>query len=98
MFPFYVVLMYTRTSLMVQMVKNLPATQETWVPSLDWEDSLEKGMATHSSVLAWRVPWTDEPGRLRSPWACKESDPTKQLHKGHVCDECPTSSKRVVLA
>ena len=98
MFPFYVVLMYTRASLMVQTVKNLPATQETWVPSLDWEDSLEKGMATHSNVLAWRVSWTDEPGRLRSPSACKESDPTQRLHKGHVCDECPTSSKRVVLA
>ena len=61
MFPFYVVLMYTRTSLMVQTVKNLPATQETWVPSLDWEDSLEKGMATHSSVLAWKIPCTEEP-------------------------------------
>ena len=48
------------------MVKNLPAIQETWVQSLGQEDSLEKGMATHSSVLAWRVPWTEEPGRLSS--------------------------------
>ena len=48
------------------MVKNLPAMQETWVGSLVQEDSLEKGMATHSSVLAWRIPWTEEPGRLQS--------------------------------
>ena len=47
-------------------VKNLPAMQETWVPSLDQEDTLEKGMATHSSILAWRIPWTQEPGRLQS--------------------------------
>ena len=43
------------------MAKNSPAIQETWVQSLSWEDSLEKGMATHSSVLAWRIPWTEEP-------------------------------------
>ena len=48
-----------------QMVKNLPARQETWVRSLDGEDPLEKGMATHSSILAWRIPWTEEPGRLQ---------------------------------
>ena len=42
---------------MVQLVKNPPAMQETWVPSLDWEDPLEKGNATHSSILAWRIPW-----------------------------------------
>ena len=47
---------------MAQTVKNLPATQETWVRSLGQEDSLEKGMATHSSILAWRIPWTEEPG------------------------------------
>ena len=49
-----------------QMVKNLPAMQETPVLSLDQEDPLEKGMATHSSTLAWRNPWTEEPGRLQS--------------------------------
>jgi len=49
-----------------QMVKNLPAMQETQVQSLGWEDSLEKGMATHSSILAWRIPWTEEPGGLQS--------------------------------
>ena len=53
-------------SLVVQMVKNSPAMQETWVQSLGWEDSLEKDMATHSSILAWRIPWTEEPGGLRS--------------------------------
>ena len=49
-----------------QTVKNLSAMQETWVRSLGGEDPLEKGMATHSSVLAWRIPWTEEPGRLQS--------------------------------
>ena len=48
------------------MVKNLPAMQETWVRSLGWEDPLEKGMATHSSILAWRILWTEEPGGLQS--------------------------------
>ena len=47
---------------MAQTVKNLPAIQETQVQSLGWEDPLEKGMATHSSILAWKVPWTEEPG------------------------------------
>ena len=51
---------------MVQMVKNLPAMQETWVRSLDWEDPLEVGMATHSTILVWRIPWTEEPGGLQS--------------------------------
>ena len=51
---------------MAQTVKNLPAMQATWVPSLGQADLLEKGMATHSSILAWRVPWTEEPGGLRS--------------------------------
>ena len=48
------------------MVKNPPARHETWVRSLGWEDPLEKGMATHFSVLAWRIPWTEEPGKLKS--------------------------------
>ena len=50
---------------MAQTVKKLPVMQETWVWSLDWEDPLEKGMATHSSILAWRIPWTEEPGRIQ---------------------------------
>ena len=48
------------------MVKNLPEMQETWVQSLGWDDPLEKGMATHSSILAWRMPWTEKPGGLQS--------------------------------
>ena len=51
---------------MAQMVKNLPAMRESWVQSVGWEDPLEKGMATHSSILAWRTPWTKKPGRLLS--------------------------------
>ena len=55
-----------RTSLVDQMVKNLPVMQETWVQSLSQEDPVEKRMATHSSILAWRIPWTEEPGGLQS--------------------------------
>ena len=56
----------TTFSLAVQTVKNLPAMQETWVQFLGWEDPLEKGMATHASILAWRIPWTEEPDGLQS--------------------------------
>ena len=63
---------------MVQIVKNLPAMQETWVQSLDQEDPLEKGMATHSNIFAWRIPWTEEPGGLQS-MGHKESDMTERL-------------------
>ena len=48
------------------MVKTLPTVQQTWVQSLDWEDPLEKGMATQSSIVAWRIPWTEELGGLQS--------------------------------
>ena len=51
---------------MAQTVKNLSAMQETWVRSLSWKDLLEKGMATHSSILAWRIPWIEELSRLQS--------------------------------
>ena len=54
------------TSLVAQMVKYLPAMWETWVQSLGQEDPLEKEMATHSSIHAWKIPWTEEPGRLQS--------------------------------
>ena len=50
--------------LMAQVAKNLPVMQEIWVISLSWEDPLEEGVATHSSILAWRIPWTEEPGGL----------------------------------
>ena len=54
-----------RTSLVAEIVKNLLAIQETWVQSMGQEDPLEKRMATHSSILAWRIPWTEEPGKLQ---------------------------------
>ena len=59
-----------------QMVKNPPAKWEIWVQSLGWADSPEKGMATHSSVLVWRIPWTEEPGGLQS-MGLQESDTTE---------------------
>ena len=59
-------LLHIRVSLVVEIVKTLPTVQETPVWSLGWEDALEKGMTTHSSVLAWRIPWTEEPGGLQS--------------------------------
>ena len=63
---------------MAQLVKNLPAMRETWVQSLGREDPLEKEMATHSSFLAWRIPWTEEPGGLQS-MGHKELDIIEQL-------------------
>ena len=59
-------LFFNRDSLVAQRLKHLPAMQETWVQSLGQEDLLEKEMATHSSILAWRIPWTQEPGGLQS--------------------------------
>ena len=53
-------------SLVAQTVENLSAVPETWIQSLGWKDALEKGMAAHSSILAWRIPWTEEPGGLQS--------------------------------
>ena len=60
------------------MVKNLPGMQKTWIQSLGQKDLLKKGMATHSSILAWRIPWTEEPGRLQSS-GCNKLDMTEQL-------------------
>ena len=68
---------------MAQMVKHLPTMRETQVQSLGQEDTLEKEMATHSSNLAWKIPWMEEPtvhGVQKSPWGPKESDTTEQLH------------------
>ena len=65
-----------QTSLLPQSVKNLPAMQETWVQLLSREDPLEKEMATHCSILAWRIPWTEEPGGLQS-MGWQESDTTE---------------------
>ena len=68
-------------SLAAQLVKNLPAMRETWVQGLGWEDPLEKGKATHCSILAWR-----------SPWGCKESDTTERLSLSCLCRTCFSSS------
>ena len=62
-----------------QMVKNLPATRETWVQSLGREDPLEEGMATQPSFLAWRIPWTERSLAGYSPWGGKESDMTERV-------------------
>ena len=64
---------------MAQKVKNLPAVQQTWDQSLGQEDPLEKEKATHSSILTWRIPWTEEPGRLHTVHAITESDTTERL-------------------
>ena len=62
----HILLLIIRASLVTQTVKNLPAIWESWVQSLGWEDPLEKEKATHSSILAWKIPWTEEPGVLQS--------------------------------
>ena len=64
------------------MVKNLPAMWETWVRSLGGEDPLEEGMATHSSILAWRVPWTEEPGGLQSTGSQSRTRPSDRAQAG----------------
>ena len=69
---------FVPASLVAQRLKHLPGMQESQVRSLGWEDPLEKEMTTHSSNLAWRIPWREEPGG--SPWGCKESDRTERLH------------------
>ena len=66
-----------RASMVAQMVKNLPATQETWVQALDRENPLEEGMATLSSILAWRIPQTEEPGGPQSMGSQRELDMTE---------------------
>ena len=82
-------LQYSWASLVAQAVKNPPAMWETWVSSLGWEDPLEKGMATHSSVLAWRIPMDREAWRATVPRVAKESDVTLRLNKSY--------SKQLVL-
>ena len=75
---FCVSITYYRASLVAHKVKNPPAMWDTWIPSLGWEDPLEEGMAIHSSILAWRISISEDPGRLQS-WGCKESDLTELL-------------------
>ena len=80
-----------RASLVAQKVKNLPATQETQIQSLGWEDALEKGLATHSIILAWRIPWTEEPSGLQS-MGSQELDMAEQLSIAQLLlsQSCPT--------
>ena len=75
-------LLQTYSSLVAQTVKRLPTMRETWVQSLGREDLLEKEMVTHSSILAWKIPWSEKPVGYR-PWDRKESDTTEQLHSLH---------------
>ena len=72
-----------RASMVAHMVKNLPTVQETWVQSLGWEESLEEVMATHSSILAWRIPWTEEPRGLQSMGS------QRVRHNGEDNTHCP---------
>ena len=82
-------LQYSWASLVAQLIKNLPAMWKTWVQSLGWEDSLEKGKSTHSSILTWRIP-----GGPWSPWGHKESDTTERLPLTHSgISETKSSSK-----
>ena len=83
-----------RASLVALTVKNPPEMRETWGQSLGWEDPLEEGMATHSNILAWRTPWTEEPGSY-SPWGRKESDSTE--HSRTLRGLCSHPGKPVCL-
>ena len=76
----YILNMYRKEIIKIRgglMLKNLPAVLETQVRSLSQEDPLEKKMETHSSILVWRIQWTEDPGGLYSPWGCKELDTTE---------------------
>ena len=75
-------LWYLVSSLVAQVVKNLPAMQMR-VRSMGREDPLEEKMATHSSILAWKIPWTEKPGARLQSMGCKESDKTERLHFMH---------------
>ena len=90
-----------RASLVAQTVKNLPAMHETQVQSLCWEDALEKGMATHSSIVAWRIPWTEEPGKGLTNWPLKDPSVLKawgmSLHLNGVCGHLSCYSVCVIF-
>ena len=91
------------TSLAAQMMKNLPVVQETWDASLDQEDLLEKGMATHSSILAWRIPWTEESGGLQSmgsqrvghDWATNTDINLYDKYWNHSCPGCQSNKPKL---
>ena len=81
-------------SLVAQTVKTLPAVREMWVQSLGWEEPLEKGMATHSSILAWGIPWTEEPGELLQSMGLQRVGPDRvtNTHTQHITylEQCLT--------
>ena len=81
---------------LAQSVKNLPALPETWVQFLSWEDTLEKEMVTHSSILAWRILWTEEPGRLQS-MGSQELDMTYRLNHHHTLTIPPSLVQSFIL-
>ena len=89
-------IIYTKPS--IQTVKNLLAMQETWVLSLGWEDPLEKGMATYSSTLVWRIPWTEEPGGLQSIGSQRVGQYWVTNTPLLNCTECPLSTVFLPLA
>ena len=91
------IFLFLRASLLAQRLKHLPAMWETWVQSLGQEDPLEKEMATHSSILAWRTPWTEELGGLQSTGR-KESDTTERLHFHFLCQMRMVGLRLVSLA
>ena len=76
------------------MVKNPPAMPETWVCSLGWEDPLEEGTATHSSILAWRIPWTEEPGGLQSMGSQRIGHDWATKHSISISRHCPVLNTR----
>ena len=90
----YIYLPFLWASLVAQLVKNPPAMWETWFQSLGWEDPLEKGMASHSSILAWRIPMDRGAWWAYSPWGCKERDTTEQLSTQSMQFEAWLSERR----
>ena len=93
-----IITLFLTLYLIAQSVKSLTAMQETWVQSLGWEDSLEKEMASHAGILAWRIQWTEEPGRLPS-MGSQQSDMTERLsaqkhylYMAPLCFPLPTSN------
>ena len=91
-------LLANKADLPVAQMVNLPAMQETRVRSLGWEVPLEKRMATHSSILAWRIPWTEKPGRLQS-MRCKGLDMAGQLthtYKGYIGRKAITNLENII--
>ena len=94
---FYLSKAILRASLVAQTVKNLPAIWETQVPSLGWEDPLEKGMAIHSRILAWRIPWTEEPGAPQPMGLQSQTRLSDQHHHFHFRCCCSVTKSSTIL-